>query len=343
MGFRFFKRINIAPGVTLNLSKSGGSVSVGPRGAKVTLGPRGPRATVGIPGTGLYYTTKLSAGQSAKRTSSRKASPGPALSNQPAQPALLAAAVPDEDKALVDGCRALAGGDEAAALDRLRQAVHLADGAFLAGFLALKGNSLDEAAKYLKTALERQQELGRGLAKYGLTPEVDLAITEEVSARIGADARGVLLALAETYQRQDRWAEAIESLRRLSHLEPQDVVVKLSLAELLLEHKGSDEQANREVVTLAQEVENESPVHTALLLYKARALRGLGLLEAAEDVLAQVLRRKKDRPAELLCALQYERAINYEAMGRSEQARVAFQKVYALSPDYEDVAARLGL
>lgn len=30
MGFRFFKRLNILPGVTLNLSKSGGSVSVGP-------------------------------------------------------------------------------------------------------------------------------------------------------------------------------------------------------------------------------------------------------------------------------------------------------------------------
>lgn len=343
MGFRFFKRINIAPGVTVNLSKSGGSLSVGPRGAKLTVGPRGPRASLGIPGTGLYYTTKLSAGQSAKRTSSWKTNPGPALSNQPAQPALQAAAVPDEDMALVDGCRALAGGDEAAALDHLRQAVHLADGAFLAGFLALKRNSLDEAAKFLNASLEHEQELGQRLAQYGLTPEVDLTITEEVSARIGADARGVLLALAEAYQRHERWAEAIESLQRLSRLAPHDVVVKLSLAELLLEHKGSDEQANREVVTLAQGVENESPVHTALLLYQARALRGLGLLEAAEDVLVQALRRKKDRPAELLCALQYERGLVLDAGGEHQRALAEWQKVYAQAPDYEDVAARLGI
>jgi uncharacterized protein DUF4236 len=57
MPLRFFRRIRIAPGVSVNLSKSGASVSVGPRGAKVTVGPRGVRKTVGLPGTGVYYTT----------------------------------------------------------------------------------------------------------------------------------------------------------------------------------------------------------------------------------------------------------------------------------------------
>ena len=51
MAFRFWRRIRIAPGVTLNLSKSGGSLSFGPRGVKFTIGPRGKRATVGISGT----------------------------------------------------------------------------------------------------------------------------------------------------------------------------------------------------------------------------------------------------------------------------------------------------
>ncbi|RLC08862.1 MAG: DUF4236 domain-containing protein, partial [Deltaproteobacteria bacterium] len=41
MSFRFWRRIKIAPGVTLNLSKSGGSLSFGPRGAKFTVGSRG--------------------------------------------------------------------------------------------------------------------------------------------------------------------------------------------------------------------------------------------------------------------------------------------------------------
>ena len=57
MGFlRFFRRIKIFPGLTLNLSKSGVSVSIGPRGFKWTIGPRGERVTVGLPGTGLSYT-----------------------------------------------------------------------------------------------------------------------------------------------------------------------------------------------------------------------------------------------------------------------------------------------
>jgi hypothetical protein len=57
MPLRLFRRVRIAPGVSINLSKSGASVSVGPRGAKVTIGPRGVRKTVGLPGTGVYYTT----------------------------------------------------------------------------------------------------------------------------------------------------------------------------------------------------------------------------------------------------------------------------------------------
>ena len=55
MGFRFYKRIKIAPGLSINLGKRGASVSVGPKGAKMTFGPNGTRSSVGIPGTGLRY------------------------------------------------------------------------------------------------------------------------------------------------------------------------------------------------------------------------------------------------------------------------------------------------
>jgi hypothetical protein len=56
MGFRFYRRIRIAPGLTLNLGKRNASVSVGERGAHLTFGTKGNRATVGLPGTGMYYT-----------------------------------------------------------------------------------------------------------------------------------------------------------------------------------------------------------------------------------------------------------------------------------------------
>jgi hypothetical protein len=61
MGWRFRKRIKIAPGIHMNLGKSGvTSLSIGKKGASVNVGKKGVTGTVGIPGTGLSYTEKLS-------------------------------------------------------------------------------------------------------------------------------------------------------------------------------------------------------------------------------------------------------------------------------------------
>jgi hypothetical protein len=53
---RFFRRVRLAPGLRVNLSKSGASLSVGRRGMWWTLSPRGRRATIGAVGTGLRWT-----------------------------------------------------------------------------------------------------------------------------------------------------------------------------------------------------------------------------------------------------------------------------------------------
>ena len=58
MGFRFRKRIRLAKGVYINLSKKGGSLSVGGRGATMNVSKRGVRDTFSVPGTGLSYQTK---------------------------------------------------------------------------------------------------------------------------------------------------------------------------------------------------------------------------------------------------------------------------------------------
>jgi len=346
MSFRFWRRIRIAPGVTLNLSNSGGSLSFGPRGAKFTIGPRGKRATVGIPGTGLFYTTTVPSGRSSGRRSASYSAP--ALPTVHPEDRLTLGffkrlITPDDEEALVDGCRELVLGNEDKALQYLEQATHLADGAYLAGFLALKKERLEEAANYLATAAEKHSRLGRYFSKYGISATMSLPITDEVSAHVGPDLRGVLLGLVEVYQRQERWEDAIACLERLRRLEPDDVVVKLSLAELLLDARPGDKNVCRKIVRLTEGIENESPVHTALLLYKARALRGLGLPDAARETLTGALRRKKGRSEELLRALRYERALVYEDLGQRRRARSEIEKLYAEDPDYEDVATRLEL
>lgn len=56
MAFRFSKSIRILPGVRINLSKTGASVSLGGRGASVNASRRGIRTTAGLPGTGFSWS-----------------------------------------------------------------------------------------------------------------------------------------------------------------------------------------------------------------------------------------------------------------------------------------------
>jgi len=66
MGFKFRKRIKIAPGININLSKSGVSTSVGKPGATVNFGKNGVKGTVGIPGSGLSYSETLKSNPNVK-------------------------------------------------------------------------------------------------------------------------------------------------------------------------------------------------------------------------------------------------------------------------------------
>lgn len=82
---RFRRRIRIAPGLYINVSGSGLSASVGPRGASLTLGKRGIFANTSLPGTGLYYRSKLT-GSGPKPKAAR--SPGKGVAAAEASPIL---------------------------------------------------------------------------------------------------------------------------------------------------------------------------------------------------------------------------------------------------------------
>ena len=87
---RAWRRVRLAPGVTINLSRSGPSVSVGPRGSKVTFSRRGVRQTVGIPGTGVSATRQLPGGgtvRTATPSARRQAPPPSPIPTSPVRPA----------------------------------------------------------------------------------------------------------------------------------------------------------------------------------------------------------------------------------------------------------------
>src|ERR1700675_2150728 len=55
MSFRFQRRIKIAPGLAINLSKGWPSLSIGGHGTTINVSRRSPRGTLGLPETGMRW------------------------------------------------------------------------------------------------------------------------------------------------------------------------------------------------------------------------------------------------------------------------------------------------
>ena len=336
MSFRFWRRIRVAPGVTLNLSKSTASLSFGPRGAKYTLSPRGNRVTAGLPGTGLFYSV-----HEPRRASAANA-PRVAQRDKLNLGFFRRLFTPPEERALVDGLQALNAGDEAAALDSFEAAATLPDAAWMAGMLRLRREEFAAARGHLEAALAGLETLGGLLEKYGIAAQVTFPVTPEVDAHARPCERGTRLALVEIAQIEGDRAGAMRHLDRLLEIAPADPVVRLSFAELALEGAAGRAVLER-IVALSTGTPNETPVETALLLYRGRALARLGLADAAIEVFTLGLRRRKDRAETLLRQLRYERAVLYDQTGRKAQARRELERVYAEDPGFGDVRDRLGL
>lgn len=346
MALRFFRRIRLAPGLSLNLSKGGGSLSFGPPGYKYTAGTAGTRRTVGLPGTGLYYTERGGHSHKSRATTTAK-SPAP-----PVTPAAPDAAerldlgffkrlfTPDDEKHFVDGMQRVIQSDDAAAIATLDSPDAVADALFMAGMLTLKAQRYTEALALFDRAEADPAGLGACFAKYGVSAHVHLPITEHITAIIEPDTHGMALARAEAEQARENWQAAIDALEPLYAADPDDRVVILSLAEILIEEQAG-ENAYKRVVELTQGTANHSQLEAAIGYWKGRALHRLNLLTAARDALTTALRRKKDRDPDLLRAIQYERALVYDALGQHSRAHEEFGRIYADDPNYEDVAKRI--
>lgn len=154
MSFRFWRRIRIAPGVTLNLSKSTASLSFGPRGAEYIVSPRGNRVTAGLPGTGLFYTVHEPRRPSA--SNAPRVAPRDRLNLGFFQRLF----TPADERALVDGLKALNAGDEGTALAEFEKAAGLPDAAWMAVMLRLRREEFVPARRHLEAALAGLDRLG---------------------------------------------------------------------------------------------------------------------------------------------------------------------------------------
>jgi tetratricopeptide (TPR) repeat protein len=249
---------------------------------------------------------------------------------------------PPEEKAFIDGLRALNDGDENAALSQLEAASELPDAAWMAGMIRLKREAFAQARVHLEGALAAGDGLGALFTKYDLSPQSNLPIAKGIYAHISPTERGTRLALVELCEASGDAEGAAQHLERLLVIAPEDPVVLLSFVQIGLDTPQDHDLLDR-VIALTAATQNETPIDTGILLYRARALAARGLPDAAIEVLTRAGRRRKDRPDRLLHQIRHDRAELYERVGRKAQARREFEKLYVEAPEFEGLAERLGL
>lgn len=164
-----------------------------------------------------------------------------------------------------------------------------------------------------------------------------VAIVPGVSVEVNMDPAGAALLLAELYQEASRGTDAIELLESLGEEGVEPELIALSLAELY-----SQAGQWEDVIRVADPDSSADDVSTASLVYRAVALRELGLLDAAHETHTLTLRSRK-RAQEVLNFARYERARTYAARGNSRMERKDLETIYATDPGYADVRQRLGL
>ena len=69
MSLRFRKSFKLAPGLRMNVGKSGLSWTLGPRGTSIGIGKRGTYLSTGIPGSGFYSRQRIDSPNSVRKSS----------------------------------------------------------------------------------------------------------------------------------------------------------------------------------------------------------------------------------------------------------------------------------
>lgn len=380
--FRFYRRVKIAPGITLNFSKSGISASLGPRGAKVTFGRHGMRQTIGIPGTGLHYT-EYTSWKTKKKANHSSAIPHrqPEMTSLPSKKSVALQTTPVKSESstssaknnkvkkkktliadvekkltlsfldrifktsteinLIDGLRYFIQGQYDHAQKCLVKALTIPDAAFFAGFIALTKEKYTDAVEALTTALKQKAHLGKAFEHLEIKIHFRLSITDNIDLHISKPSeRAVLFALAEAYQGIKNYQAAVDALSQLAILSPEDLIVKNSLAEVILEACPETDNADEMfyyVIDMAKGVENNSSTAASLLYFCGCAQTKLKLYDSAISTFSALVNKSTELNPELLNEIHYQRGITFWNAGDKIKAQEDFLWLEENSPNYKDV------
>ena len=336
MAFRFFTRKKLFPGITLNLSRSGPSISVGPRGLRHTIGARGRRTTVGLPGTGLHYSvqhgkkTKSRSKSESSHSSQNTSTQHPTIDPQSTETYL--------DREFLRGVVAFQSG---APLNELRdlESMVAGDAQWVFGVAALLQGEWSRAVEALRAAL-LADGLGKLCARNGVSLQVSIPITPEVTAHIEPAAFGTKLALVEALQAKGDRCDALNILRTLNNEVPDDFVVAMSLAEVAFE---IDDDRLMPMETLADILSKATPntdLAWALAFHTARARTRSGSHMEAIDLYDRAMQDPLV-PDDVRMLAWYEKALTHGEAGERTRCRQELSAIYVVDKTFADVGERL--
>ncbi len=350
MSLRFRRSVRIAPGVKLNFTKTGLGLTAGTRGAHYSVNTSGAiTRSVGIPGTGLYYQDRHSGARpgtarsrpAARRTATVPTAPAVSPEALVPKPGLLASGT---ERAYHRGVLAYFAGDRAETLAAFEEVLahdpSVTSAHVFAGVAASNLEDSRRAAAHLEAVIASATGLPDKLQAQYLPDSIfsiglAVRITESITGRVPISELAAALMLVEVYQEQGRLEEAIGVVHQVHEALPSPLV-RLSLCDLLL--------ADRDyagVVETAAGVTNESDVELEIVHIRAAAQVALDQRTGALDSFKAALARTAGRDPGLLLAVRYDRALALERFGQHAKSRADLERIYAVDPGYEDVAARL--
>jgi tetratricopeptide (TPR) repeat protein len=324
MGFRMRKSFKVAPGVRLNVSKTGIGASMGVRGARYSVHSSGRRTkSVGIPGTGMGWVSSSSSG--ARKSSSAGGSPSSPASSRSTKPGIFA---PKGEKLLYEALVE----NHPELLERV--AAEHPDYALVAE--ALAGFQLADNDRRIQL-LSRVFETGKDpslepfFQRYIPRTSVTVEIAAGVVANLPLNRDAVALTLAELHQAAGHPSAAIDVVEQL---EPTSYAA-VSLAELY-----SQLGQHEEVIKLTEGIKNEDDSTALLLVFRGIALREQGMNDAALEAFKEVL-RLRSRPPEIRHLALFERATAYRSMNKKAQARKDLERIIAADSNFPSVREAL--
>jgi tetratricopeptide (TPR) repeat protein len=317
------KSIKVAPGVRLNVSKSGVGASVGGRGARYSAHSSGRRTTTVGSGVvpGVYYQESSSGSGSRSSATSQ-----PTAAPSPKKPGLFS---PKGEKQLYKAIKA----QDVQWIKRVgdEHADFRLPSYSLAGLMML-GSDAREAERLLDEAFAtgRDPATDKFVSTY-LRTRLELPIAKGVTAELPVSRDAVGLALAELKQEHDDLAGAIDVVEQL---EP-NTYTAISLAELYAETGRWDD-----VIELTEGMKNEDDASALLCVFRGQALREQGFHDAAHEAFKEAL-RSRSRAAPIRHLALAQRAQNYLAQGKKAMARKDLERILAEDSGYEGVREKL--